>query len=173
MDWKDISDTVGKFAPMVGTILGGPAGGAVGALVSSALGVENTPDAVNAALKTDPTAAVKLAQIESDQKVKLQSLVLDAAKAVNATMQAEAKSEHWPTYSWRPAVGFSVAVDLVGSAMVALVAYGGVILFDGKPEVLGYIPAMIGSMAALVGVALPILGVASWHRGQMQRESQK
>lgn len=61
MDWKDIAATAGKFAPMVGTLLGGPAGAAIGSLVAVALGTANTPDAINAAIATDPQAALKLA----------------------------------------------------------------------------------------------------------------
>jgi hypothetical protein len=32
MDWKDISGLVGKAAPVLGTLLGGPAGGAIGGI---------------------------------------------------------------------------------------------------------------------------------------------
>ena len=38
MEWKDVANVVGKAAPILGTLLGGPAGAAVGALVASALG---------------------------------------------------------------------------------------------------------------------------------------
>ena len=179
MEWKDIAGAISKAAPLVGTLIGGPAGAAVGGLVSAALGVENTPTAVEQALKSDPGAAVKLAQIESEQAVQLRSLAVTAeqnrliaetaqAGAVNATMQAEAASEHWPTYSWRPFIGFAVAIDLVVSVIVVGVAYIGVIFFQVKPDLLAYIPAFLGSMAALVGVAVPILGIASWYRGKMQ-----
>jgi len=60
MNWSDIGTMVGKAAPMVGTLLGGPAGAAVGALVASALNVPNDPNAVNAALSTNPEALVKV-----------------------------------------------------------------------------------------------------------------
>ncbi len=68
MNWKDIASTVGKFAPVVGTVLGGPAGAAVGALVSSALGVENEPQAVAKAIQADPQAALKLKQLQIDNQ---------------------------------------------------------------------------------------------------------
>jgi hypothetical protein len=179
MDWKDIKDLVAKDAPLLGTLIGGPAGGTIGAVISSVLGVANTPDAVSQALATNPDAAVKIRQIESDERVKLQSLtfahaekeieaaVQNAADA-NKTMQTEAAADHWPTYSWRPAIGFSVAVDLAGAAVIVLIAYSGVMFFGVKPEVLSYLPAMLGALAALVGVASPILGIASYFRGKMQ-----
>lgn len=184
LEWKDIASTVGKVAPMLGTLVGGPAGAAIGGLIASALGTTNTPDAVSQALAVNPDAAVKLAQIESDERVKLQAMVMahaDAeiaaeaasAQAVNATMQAESKSEHWPQWSWRPAIGFAVAVDLVISVIVCAVAYIGVMLGSVKPEVLNYLPAMLAAMAALVGVAMPILGIASFFRGRTKEVQAK
>jgi hypothetical protein len=181
MDWKDIAGAVGKVAPLLGTLLAGPAGGAVGGLVASVLGVGNTADEVSQALATNPDAAVKLRQIEADRQAKLQELATDQVKAelaastqnagdINKTMQAEAAAEHWPTYSWRPAIGFAVAIDLVLSVLVVAIAYIGVMAGEMKPEVLSYLPAMLGAMAALVGVASPILGIASWFRGRMQAD---
>lgn len=76
MKWSDIASTVGKAAPIIGTLLGGPLGGAVGGLVSSALGVSNTPDDVNAALAADPTALEKLKEAELNSKVQLQQLLV-------------------------------------------------------------------------------------------------
>jgi len=63
MNWKDVSKMVGKAAPILGTALGGPAGAALGTLVAGALGVENTPDAVAAAVSNDPQAALKLKEL--------------------------------------------------------------------------------------------------------------
>ena len=60
MNWSDIGNIVGKAAPIVGTLLGGPAGAAVGALVASALNVSNDPDSVNSALAASPDALVRI-----------------------------------------------------------------------------------------------------------------
>ena len=68
MKWSDIKETVGKFAPLVGTAIGGPAGAAIGSMVSNALGVDNTPDAVAEAIRSDPDAAVKLRKFELDNE---------------------------------------------------------------------------------------------------------
>lgn len=181
MNWKDLAERVGKFAPMVGTVLGGPAGGVVGAMVASALGVDNNPSAVSDALAVNPDAAVKIAQIESDERVQLQRLVVEQANHemtalvqhssdINSTMRVEAAAEHWPTYSWRPAIGFAVAINVTLSVIVVAFAYVGVMFFKVESEVLSYLPAMLGSMAALVAVASPILGIASWFRGKAQAD---
>lgn len=76
MDWRDVAGKVGAAAPILGTLLGGPAGAAVGGLVAAALGTGNTADDVSQAMATNPDAAVKLRQIESDERVKLQAMLL-------------------------------------------------------------------------------------------------
>ena len=39
-------------------------------------------------------------------------------QSVNATMQSEAKSEHWPQYSWRPTIGFTFAAILLNNYLL-------------------------------------------------------
>lgn len=78
MDWRDIAGAVGKAAPIVGTLLGGPAGAAVGGLISMALGTDNNPDAVSAALAGNPDALVKIKELEVNAQVQLQQLAVQA-----------------------------------------------------------------------------------------------
>lgn len=165
MDWKDLAGMVGKAAPLLGTLVGGPAGGAIGGIIAAALGTAATPDAVSQALTVNPDAAVKLAQIEADQRTKLQELATDQAKAeiaaaaqvigdVNKTMQAEAVSEHWPTYAWRPFIGFITGSMLFGVYFVL-------------PLTKTPVPAVPDSVWLMLG---GILGVASFFRGKMQAD---
>ena len=86
--WDKIKDVVGSVAPMAGSMLAGPAGGAVGAMLASALGVDNTPDAVATAIKSDPQAAVKIREIEAQ----LEQTRLEVR---GQAVQAEAKGESW------------------------------------------------------------------------------
>lgn len=140
----------------------------------AAPGTQATPDAVSQALQTNPDAAVKLAQIESDQRVKLQDLATDQAKAeivaaaqaagdVNKTMQAEAASEHWPTYTWRPAIAVLLPV------LTVFAAYGAAILYE-RTEGLTQLPGILAAVAGIIGVVSPIPGIASWYRGKMQAD---
>lgn len=76
MNWSDIGSIIGKSAPLVGTLLGGPAGAAVGALVANALGVNSDPDAVNSALMSDPNAYAKVVELQLSAKVQLQQLAV-------------------------------------------------------------------------------------------------
>jgi uncharacterized membrane protein YeaQ/YmgE (transglycosylase-associated protein family) len=103
--WDSIKDTVGSVAPIAGSLLGGPAGSAVGSMIASALGVSNTPDAVAAAIKSDPQAAIKIRQIEAQ----LEQTRLEVR---GQAIQAEATGESWLQRNWRPLtmIWFSILV---------------------------------------------------------------
>lgn len=162
-----------QFVPeLIGKLAGGNAEAVAGKVVEIAQTVTGTdkPEAALQALQGDTNAALKFKEAIGAQMVELERLAAKNAEDVNVTMRAEAAAEHWPTYSWRPAIGFAVAIDLVGAAIVVLVAYVGVMFFGVKAEVLGHIPAMVGALSALVAVASPILGIASWFRGKMQAD---
>jgi hypothetical protein len=182
MDWKDLEGVIGSAAPLLGGLIGGPAGAAVGSIVSSALGVGNTPDAVSQAISTNPDAAVKLRQIEADQATKLRELAVTAENnrliaetaalaSVNATMQAEDKSDHWPTYAWRPFIGFCVGFNTIAASILVLGVFGAVIF--GAPQAAAAVtqlPTVLGALAAISATVLPILGIASYFRGRMQAD---
>lgn len=93
MDWKDIAGVVGKAAPILGTLVGGQAGAAIGGIIASVLGTTNSADAIQNAIASDPSAALKLAQFESDNNVKLQGMLLAHADneiaARTAAIQAD------------------------------------------------------------------------------------
>lgn len=94
MNWSDIGNIVGRAAPIVGTLLGGPAGAAVGALVASALNVPNDPDAVNVALAGNPDAMVRVQELQLTARVELEKLAVQAEtvrlQAAGAQYAAEA-----------------------------------------------------------------------------------
>jgi hypothetical protein len=92
MEWKDIGSIVGKAAPLLGTLLGGPAGAAVGGIIASALGTGNDPDEVNKAIAANPDALVKLREIEASRAVRLEELAADQAKHAIATAAADRSS---------------------------------------------------------------------------------
>lgn len=163
MDWKDIAGTVGKAAPLLGTLLGGPAGTAVGAIIASTLGTGGSPAEVAQAL-ANPDAMVKLREVEARRQVDLEGLATDLAKAqinaaaqnagdVNKTMQAEAAAEHWPSYSWRPFIGFMFGLYFASMWILPLL---------GKQPV-----PLTPDLTLAVG---GILGIASWFRGKMQAD---
>lgn len=96
MDWKDIAGVVGKAAPLLGSILTGNVPGAIasaGVLLASAFGTENTPDAVHQAILTSPEAALKLAELESNNKLELQRLFVTAEANKLAAETAQFQAE--------------------------------------------------------------------------------
>ena len=164
MSWSVVKNVIGKAAPLVGGLLGGPVGGSVGALIASTLGVDNDPDEVLRELKNNPDALVKIKTLESEERVALRQLAVQAAsnnlaadtariRAVNATMQAESVSEKWPQWAWRPYNGF-----LFGTTIFCV--YFVLPLIDiASPSIPSEI--WIGWGA--------VLGVSAWHRGVDKR----
>ena len=67
--WDKVLELVGSAAPVVGTLLGGSAGNAVGELVAKALGVENSPEAIENELKNNPEAYLKLKELEVSKEL--------------------------------------------------------------------------------------------------------
>ncbi|RDD60212.1 3TM-type holin [Ferruginivarius sediminum] len=161
MDWKDVGDAVrkvaGTAAPLIGTALGGPAGGAVGGLLASALGVEAEPDKVQAAVQADPEAALKLRELETRHREKIESLHLEAETArqaqINKTMRAEVGSEDAYVRRWRPTFGYAVAVTWtvqMGGVTWAVVV---------NPQWAAEIITAMTSLSVIWSVALSVLGI--------------
>ena len=183
MDWKKVGQLVADKAPLLGTLLLGPGTGtAIGGLVASVLGTPADPGAVYEELKKNPDALLKLQQVEAEKQVRLQELAVDLAKSelqasvgnahdVNATMQAEASSEHWPTYTWRPLLGMAVAANTVASGLMVLMVFLPIMWGQkAAAEAVAALPAALGALAAINATVLPVLGIASWFRGKMQAD---
>jgi hypothetical protein len=99
MSWKKIGKIVGKAAPLLGTALGGPAGATVGTLIAGALGVEDTPRAVEQAVKNDPDALLKLKQfeLENEQDIREHAFkVLDVELKDKQSARDSHKHNHMP-----------------------------------------------------------------------------
>lgn len=167
--------------PTAATALGGPFAGMAVKFLADKLGVpESTQEAVTKAITdmgVSSEGRIQLAQIDAELKkhfadngIKEAELSVQNAKDINQTMQAEAASEHWPTYSWRPSIGFSIAINVVLTSLTVMVAYIGVMFFRLDAAVLAHIPGMVGAMAALQVAPSGIVGVASWFRGKMQAD---
>jgi len=115
-------------------LLGGPVGGAVGSLISSSLGVENSPDAVSTALAADPTLMEKLQELQINSKVELQKLVVMAAQnelaAQTAQYAAEASDRdsarklaaQQPKDWIRPAIAIILTLGVIG---LTVLIFGG------------------------------------------------
>lgn len=131
---------------------------------------QTSGDAALKALQADPNLVLQYRKAVLDQEVTFQQLAVQNAKDINQTMQAEAAAEHWPTYSWRPYIGFCFGTLALQCGVTVAIAYWGVMFFDVKSDVLAYLPGMLGAEAAVMATMAPILGVASWFRGKMQAD---
>ena len=157
MDWSDIGSMLGKAAPVVGTLLGGPAGGAVGGLISQALGTDAEPDKVAQMLDQDPAAYERIKKLEQEHERELRQMMLEAETSkltqVNKTMRAEAASNDAYVRRWRPTFGYLTAIAwALQSVAIAWV-------FIENPEQSGQIAQAIGALTPMWGVALAMLGI--------------
>jgi hypothetical protein len=96
---------------------------------------------------------VQLETIAANLEDGEQKVAAAAIEAVNATMQAESKSEHWMQWSWRPFVGFIFGFTFIGVYFVL-------------PFIEIPIPTIPSEAWLMLGA---VLGVASWHRGAQKR----
>lgn len=161
MDWKDVGQAVKKYAPVLGSVIGGPTGGAIGSaisMVAGAFGIEDeqpTPEQIYQAVQADPEASIKLRKIELDHKVELQKLALEAdrmriADIANARAREQAvvkatgkKDINLYLLAWVVVSGFFGLVALMifrplpeNSSQVIFMLFGG--LVSGFTAVLQY-----------------------------------
>jgi Holin of 3TMs, for gene-transfer release len=139
-------------------------------------GIEGAAKGIGSLAKDLRSAITGEAPIDSETQLKLEQIAVQLEQveqqlplAVNQTMQAEAKSEHWPQYSWRPFWGF--ISGLAFAFVVGLCCYLGYqAVGGGQPEALAMIPQLVSSFAALFAIPGAILGVSAWHRGKEKIE---
>ncbi|MEC4595449.1 hypothetical protein [Burkholderia vietnamiensis] len=177
-----IAMALAQFAPMVAGWLGGSKAEDVATKVvgvAQAVTGQSAPDAAVAALQADPNLAMQFQKAMLEQQGQLAQIAADVTRAelaadvantsaINQTMQVEAKADHWPTYSWRPFVGFCFGVLGLISGMTVAGAYLGVMFLHADSKVLTDIPGMLGAEAAVMATMAPVLGIASYFRGKMQ-----
>lgn len=79
--WNGVKKTLGVVAPVLANAIVPGSGGLAASLVSSVLGVENTPEAINEAIKSaTPEQLVSLKKIENDHKERLVELAIENDK---------------------------------------------------------------------------------------------
>lgn len=163
MDWSDIGRTVAKAAPLLGGVLGGPAGAAAGQMVSRVLGTEADPGAVAQALQ-DPAALERVKQLELEHEQQLTRMHLEAETArlaeVNKTMRAEAASTDAYVRRWRPTFGYLTAI----AWLLQCIAIGWSIVT--APQQAGAVAQAVTALTPMWGVALAVLGINVSKRSQ-------
>nr|WP_198982701.1 hypothetical protein [Herbaspirillum sp. ASV7] len=177
-----IAMALAQFAPMIAGWLGGSNAEKVATQV---VGIAKTvtglssPEAAVAALQADPNLAYQYQKAVLDNQAQLAEIAKEVTiaeitadqantAAVNQSIQAEAKADHWPTYSWRPFIGFCFGVLGLIAGSTAAICYIGVMFFGVKADVLAQLPGLIGAEAGVMATMAPVLGIASYFRGKMQ-----
>lgn len=86
MDWSDVKPWIAKVAPMLGTALGGPLGGAAGVLIGNALGIKDVdPKSIADAIKTgtlDADHILALKKAEEDFQIQMAAMGYKDAEAL-------------------------------------------------------------------------------------------
>jgi hypothetical protein len=93
MEWSDLSVIIGSSAPVLGNLIAGPAGAAVGKLVAHALEVDDHPDTVSAALMGHPEAVSKLQELQANARVQLEQLAVTVEQTRLQSRTAQYLSE--------------------------------------------------------------------------------
>lgn len=151
MEWSDIGKTVASAAPLLGGALGGPLGAAAGSLISSFFGVDDTPEAVDEAIRKDPNAIIKLKQIESDN-------FKERGETLRAMLESDAKNQH----TTRPKIAYQ-AFQIVGAVAlicISIWAYAVIsmnvdmvqMVMNGWPFVAAIIAPLTGLLYAYFGI---------------------
>jgi Holin of 3TMs, for gene-transfer release len=160
MNWNDLSKTVISLgAPILGTALGGPLGGAAGKLLADALGASATPDAVNTAIAecgADSTFAAEAAQKAEGEWAKAMAEIGKAQLAeTGATMRAEASSGDVLQRWWRPL--YALELSLVECPAFALTLFHA--LWSGHAAGISGFATLSGLLMTYFGARFGVLGV--------------
>ena len=162
-EWKDIGTVVGQAAPVLGSVLGGifaggpgsNLGGAAGTAVqkllqSLGLASDATPDQVQAAIASDPQAALKLKQAEMDFQIALGKQKLDELQAYLIDIQSARTREVETT----KATG-KRDVNLYALAWLIVAGFFGLtclLIFRSlPPDASGVVFMLFGALAAAFG----------------------
>lgn len=84
MNFKSVAAKIAGAAPLLGTLVAGPAGGAAGAaikLIASSLGVKESPEAIEAELLANPDALLKIKELEFNSRKEIQKLIFQQEQA--------------------------------------------------------------------------------------------
>ena len=156
MNWSDIGKTLaGLGLPALGTALVGPIGGVVGSAIAEALGVDNSPDAVNSAIAGDP-ASVREKLAEADAKwaeaqTEMAKSAATQSSAINETIRSEQGTISW--WHWRHLLGY-----VVGGWCVGIAGATTKLIWTADAVAIGNIVPLLNSVWGYFGAACGLLG---------------
>jgi len=148
-----LKDLVSKVAPVLGTALGGPLGGAVVSILAEAFNTDNSSDAVEVAMRSaDPSVvAANLARAEAAFKAAAEETITVRTQIESHVEMMRLDYGRGGFYSlWRPLAGWIATLYAFATCALALQqAYlGSYVLFTMAPQVL----MMGGPIMAIAGI---------------------
>jgi hypothetical protein len=138
---NELISMVSKFAPAIGTALGGPLGGVAVSALASRLGVADEVEAVTKAIMADPEAEAKIKQLEHD---KFKAILADKDSARKREM-AVVQSDSAPTIN--KIVTPALALGVTG---LSFVLFAVLIFVEVKPEAKDILIYILGVLSAAV-----------------------
>ena len=138
---NELISMVSKFAPAIGTALGGPLGGMAVSALAKQFGVADEVAAVTKAIQADPEAALKLKQLEHD---KFKAILADKDSARKREM-AVVQSDSAPTIN--KIVTPALALGVTG---LSFVLFAVLIFVEVKPEAKDILIYILGVLSAAV-----------------------
>ncbi len=176
-DWRELGLTVTRIGlPALGAFFTTGPVGAAAAAVNAAAEVFGThpdhPDALARAIEADPSAALKLYDLElqaqreqakaaAEQAIAGRQAEVDALKETNATARAEILSDDWMVRRARPFFIWVMGVSW-GYQMIGLTSIGLMAIWKHPEQTAPILTAMgtlIGALTAVWAVALTMVGV--------------
>ena len=157
MDWNDLArQVIAMGAPMLGTALGGPLGGAAGQILATALGsAAPTPSAVLATLPTADPSLVAQAEAQWAEAIRAEAETQRIAiSETQATIRSEIASDDPMQRWWRPIYAFELTFECAALWVVLVHEF-----WTGDLQAIN---ALIGATALLVaywGFRFGVLGV--------------
>jgi len=157
MDWGDVAkQVIGLGAPILGTALGGPLGGAAGRILAEAVGATDaTPDAVGKALTTSGTSQIVQAENTWAEAVRAEAdAVRGSIAETQATIRAELDSEDWLQRLWRPLYALELTLEC-GALWIVLVHE----FWTGDMTAINALIGATGLLVSYWGFRFGVLGV--------------
>lgn len=157
MDWGDLAkQVIGLGAPILGTALGGPLGGAAGRILAEAVGATDmTPDAVGKALTTSGAGQIAQAENTWAEAVRAEAeAVSGSVAATQATIRAELGSEDALQRWWRPLYALELTFECAALWMVLVHEF-----WTGDMTAINALIGATGLLVSYWGFRFGVLGV--------------